>query len=182
MGVAPLPDPLSYLPSPVTDPPANVTVNTQYASSGITGSATLTSNTIYILGGNGISLSGQDTVTGTNVMLFLTGANAAINLTGQGNVTLSPMTTGPYAGVTIFQDRSDSNGGAMKGNGNLTISGTIYAPAANITATGNGTTDAFGSQIIANSMTMKGNGTVNVAFDSGATAPVPSTRNFGLVE
>jgi hypothetical protein len=179
MGAAPLSDPMSYLPSPVTNPPSGI--NVVSLPNGITGSMTLTSNTIYILGGNGISLSGQDTLTGTNVMLFLSGANAAINLTGQGNVTLTPMTTGPYEGITIFQDRSNSNDGDMHGNGNLKISGTIYAPAANITATGNGATDAFASQIIANSMTMKGNGTVNVAFDASAPA-TPNIRNFGLVE
>jgi Putative Flp pilus-assembly TadE/G-like len=180
MGAAPLPDPLSYLPSPVTNPPSGISVVS--LPSGITGSMTLTSNTIYILGGNGISLSGNDSVTGSNVMLYLTGANASINLVGNGAVTLSPMTTGPYAGITIFQDRSDSNGGAMKGNGNLNVTGTIYAPAASLEDTGNGTTDVFGSQIIANSLSLKGNGTINVAFDSGASAPVPATRNFGLVE
>jgi Flp pilus assembly protein TadG len=179
-GAPQLADPLSYLPAPsATSPPTGINVIS--LPNGITGSTTLQSNTIYIVGGSGISLSGQQTLTGTNVMLYLTGANAAINLTGQGAVNLTPMTTGPYAGIIIFQDRSDYNGGTMKGNGNLNISGTIYAPAANITAVGNGSTDVFASQIIANSMTMKGNGTVNVDFDSNVNA-APATRSYGLVE
>jgi hypothetical protein len=181
MGATPLADPLSYLPSPVTAPPSGVTINTTYATSGITGSTALASNTVYIVGGNGVSLSGQETLTGTNVMLFITGANASISLTGQGNVSLTPMTSGPYQGITFYQDRSDSNTDVLHGNGNLSIYGTIYAPAANVTATGNGTTDVFGSQIIANSMTMKGNGNVNVDFDA-ASGYVPNVRNFGLVE
>ena len=69
----------------------------------------------------------------------------------------------------------------MAGNGNMTISGTIYAPAASVEATGNGATDVFGSQIISNSMTVKGNGTVKVAFDANSNA-IPDYRYFGLVE
>jgi hypothetical protein len=150
---------------------------------GITGSTALASNTIYLVGGAGISLTGQQTLTGSNVMLYLTGANASINLSGQGSVTLSPMTSGAYAGITIFQDRTDSNQGTMVGNGNLNITGTIYAPAADIQAKGNGSTDGFASQIIAQSMTMKGNGNVNVNFDpNNTTGLVPNTRSFGLVE
>jgi Flp pilus assembly protein TadG len=180
-GATQLPDPLSYLPSPATNAPSGVTVNTQYASSGITGSTTLASNTVYIVGGSGISLSGNATLSGTNVMLYITGANASISLTGNGAVNLTPMATGPYAGVIFFQDRSNLNGDDLHGNGNLQIYGTIYAPAANVTATGNGTTDVFASQIISSSLTTKGNGTVNVKFDAN-NAPTPAIRNLELVE
>ena len=44
-----------------------VTVDTTYASSGITSGVTLNSDTIYVVGGNGIKMS-QGTVSGTNVM------------------------------------------------------------------------------------------------------------------
>jgi hypothetical protein len=181
-GAAPLADPLSYLPAPSAgNAPAGI--NVVSLPSGINGSMTLNSNTIYLVGGNGISLSGNATLTGSNVMLYLTGPNASISLTGNGAVNLSPMTTGPYAGIVMFQDRSDSSSGDLHGNGNLNITGTIYAPAAALTATGNGTTDVFGSQIIADTLTVKGNGTVNVNYDPNATARVAtSTRNFGLVE
>jgi hypothetical protein len=178
MGAAPMADPLANLPAPnSSSPPSGISVVS--LPNGITSSMTLTSNTIYIVGGSGINLSGQSTLTGTNVMLYLTGPNASISLTGQGSVNLTPMTSGPYKGVAIFQDRTDSNSGRLDGNGNLSISGTIYAPDANLTMTGNGATDVFGSQVIANTLTTKGNGTVNVAYDPNTVAP---TRDFGLVE
>jgi hypothetical protein len=144
---------------------------------------TLASNTIYLVGGPGISLQGNSTLTGSNVMLYITGPNAAIKLDGNGSVNLTPLTSGPYQGITFFQDRSDSNGDTLTGNGNLSIEGTIYTPAASLTAVGNGTTDVFGSQIIANTLTVKGNGTVNVDFDAGSNSGnVPNTRYFALVE
>jgi hypothetical protein len=126
-------------------------------------------------------LNGNDTLTGSNVMLYLTGPNASIDLEGNGAVTLSPMTTGPYAGITLFQDRTNTNGATLAANGNINITGTIYAPAANVNYQANGTTDVFGSQIIAQSLALTGNGTVNVDFDSSSQA-VPATRDFGLVE
>jgi hypothetical protein len=116
-------------------------------------------------------------------MLYVTGPNAAISMTGNGAVNLSPMTTGPYAGMVLFQDRSDSNGDKLTGNGNLNITGTIYSPDASMTAVGNGTTDVFGSQIIANTLTVKGNGTVNVDYNPSLTPNVSAAlRKFGLVE
>jgi hypothetical protein len=182
MGAAPLPDPLAYLPAPTAaNAPPGVSVVS--LPNGINTSTTLASNTIYIVGGNGINLQGNATLTGTNVMLYVTGPKAAITLDGNGAVTLTPMTSGPYQGIMFFQDRSDTNGAALTGNGNLNIEGTIYTPSASLTAVGNGTTDVFGSQIIANTLTVKGNGTVNVDFDAGNNSGnVPNTRNFSLVE
>jgi Flp pilus assembly protein TadG len=179
-GAAQLPDPLSYLPAPnAGNAPAGI--NVVSLPNGISGSMALTSNTIYIVGGNGVSLNGFDTLTGSNVMLYLTGSKASIDLAGNGAVTLSPMTTGPYAGITLFQARSDTNGARLVGNGNMNITGTIYAPAANVNAEANGTTNVFGSQIIAKSLALTGNGTVNVDFDPDSQV-VPATRAFGLVE
>ncbi len=123
-------------------------------------------------------LSGNNTVTGSNVKIYLTGANAAVTLVGNGSLSLTPMTTGPYAGLSIFQDRSDSSSWDLHGNGGMNVTGTIYAPAASITATGNG--NALGSQLIANNITLKGNGN-GVAFNP-TFGGIAATRNFGLVE
>jgi hypothetical protein len=175
-GATPFADPLSYLPVPSTsNPPSGI--NVVSLPNGITDSMPLDSNTIYIVGGPGILLSGGATLTGTNVMVYVTGPSAAISLTGTGTVSLTPMTTGPYAGVVLFQDRSDTNGGTLDGSGNLSITGTIYAPAAGLSlrAALGDTTDVFGSQIIASTLTLSGRGTVNVDYN----APM---REVGLVE
>jgi hypothetical protein len=60
----------------------------------------------------------------------------------------------------------------------LNATGTIYAPAAQVVTSGNG--GNVGSQIIASSLTMNGNG------DAVAYGTTPgnhaATRSFGLVE
>ena len=174
-----LPDPLSYLPAPPsTSNAGGVTVDSSTYAGGISGSASLTSNTIYIVGGNGIDLSGKESVTGTNVMIYLSGTGAGISLKGQSSLSLSPVSTGTYSGVSIFQARNNSTAWAVPGNGTLNATGTIYAPAASIITSGNG--GNVGAQIIASSMTMNGNGDA-VAFNASA-GNIAATRNIRLVE
>jgi hypothetical protein len=184
-GAPQLPDPLGYLPTPsANNAGTGVRVDTTFATSGITGSVTLTPNTIYVVGGNGISLNGQSSVSvqgnGANggVMIYLTGARAAISVSGQSSVSLFALSAGTYAGMSIFQDRSDATGWHVSGNGTLSSTGTIYAPAANVITSGNGGTVAY--QIIASSMTM--NGTDDVVAYSTTAGQIAATRSFGLVE
>jgi hypothetical protein len=153
-------------------------VNTTYATSGITGSATLNSNTIYIVGGSGINLSGPASVTGTNVMIYLTGSNAGISLSGQSSINLTALSTGTFKGMSVFQDRSDSTAWKVNGNGTMNATGTIYAPAAQVFSSGNGGNVA--TQIIASSLRMNGNGDA-IAYQPGL-GKIAATRSVGLVE
>ena len=142
----------------------------------------MTSNTIYIAPAGGLSLSGTYIITGTNVMIFVPSGSININPTGTGAVTLSPMTTGPYAGVTIFQDRSDPNPDTLVGNGNLNITGSIYAPAAIVNATGNG---LHGCLRFPDHRAIPDDaGDCHSGFRPSATPPGPAgtLRNFGLVQ
>ena len=45
-------------------------------------------------------------LTGSNVMVFLTGVSR-VHSGNNNSLTLSAPTSGPYAGIAIFQDRSD---------------------------------------------------------------------------
>ena len=180
-GAPQLPDPLSYLPDPpsASNAGSGVTVNTTYASSGITGTVTLNPSTptIYIVGGNGID---KATLVANNAMFYLSGS-AGINLAGNSSVSINQTTqfsTGTYAGISIFQARDDSTTWAVKGNGVLNALGTLYAPAAQVISSGNG--GNVGSQIIASSMTMNGNGDA-IAYGSGNVG-IARIRQLGLVE
>ena len=101
MGATALSDPLAYLPAPsISNPPPGFSVQNL---PNIGNNTVLTSNTIYIAPSGGLSLSGNNSITGTNVMIYV--PTGSINLTGNGTVSLTPMTTGPYAGVILFQAR-----------------------------------------------------------------------------
>lgn len=182
LGAAVTPDPLAGLPVPsvtnnqgtVSTKKGNVTLQPGYYPGGISisgGTVTLSPG-IYNLGGAGISLTGQGSVTGDGVTLYLSGT-AGISLTGQGSVTLTPPTSGTYQGVTVFQDRANTTADSLTGNGSIQIDGALYMPAAAVSMTGNGNT--YGSMMVADTANLTGNGTININFAGGNKPPLPSS-------
>ena len=99
---------------------------------------------VFILAGGGISLAGNSSLTGTGVMLYLTnasypvtgGACATLAINGNNGTQLSPPTSGPYAGLGIWQDVACSGAMSIGGNGQIDSTGTIYAPSAQLVGQG----------------------------------------------
>ena len=187
----PTPDPLAYLPPP--SPGATIPGNGKYNKSetlepgfypdGIQASATgvvLTLNPgIYYLGSGGLSITGGAGVIGEGVMIYNAGtANQdKITITGTGEVSLSPMTTGIYRGILLFQNRANLEDVTVTGSGNMNITGTIYAPGAQLNVKGEG--DLVGSQYIVYRVNITGNGVLNVNYDENNSV---KTRIIQLVE
>ena len=125
----------------------------------------------YILQG-GISVSGQANLssqsgapgTSQGVLLYVTGGS--INFSGQGYVSLAPLSNpSPYPVIApnlgIWQDKSDTKPVIIAGNASGNIySGTIYAPTASVGGSGNGSYTA--GSVIASSLTCSGNGTETI--------------------
>ena len=64
------------------------------------------------------------------------GTYGSISLSGNGSYHLTPPTTGTYAGIVIFQARDNSKALTVSGNASG-MTGTIYAPAAQLSESGN---------------------------------------------
>ena len=181
----PIPDPYANLPDPNTSTMTAYTTTSSVPGPGdyknavaLTHSQTLSSG-IYVFE-QGLSISGNPsvTVTGSNVLLFIGIPNAApstpqpavYSVTGNGTINFTAMTTGTYAGIVIFQSRTDSNTLNIAGNGtSTTYTGVIYAPDAQVNTSGNGTTATSG--VIAQSLACGGNGGVTI----GSTVPTTTT-------
>jgi Flp pilus assembly protein TadG len=188
------PDPLANLPPPSSSGmttqsnsainltgSASRTLNPGIYNGGISmsGSSSVTLNPgIYYMNGGGISMSGTSSITGNGVLIYNTGGGS-INMSGTGNITLSPMTSGAYAGTTIFQDRSDSASASMSGGSNINNSGTFYLPNAELTLSGTSGVATFGSQFITRTLAFSGSGGINVNYSTGAVA---SRTSISLVE
>jgi Flp pilus assembly protein TadG len=185
-GVGSMADPLANVPPPtVTNNLGGVslsgnqskTISPGYYPNGISvnGNGNLTLNPgVYNLGGNGLSITGNGQLTANGVMLYLSGSGA-LNLTGNGAVVLTPpsATAYPqYAGISVFQDRADTAADSIKGNGNMSVDGAIYLPSAPATLNGNGGT--LGAQLIANTLSITGNGSVTINFANGTKPQLPS--------
>lgn len=91
---------------------------------------------IYIMKGGGLSVTRGATLIGNQAMIYNTGANYPTSpATGVGPITLSgtvsswtPPSSGTYAGILIFQDRTSSAPMTISNSISLDGTGVIYGP------------------------------------------------------
>jgi hypothetical protein len=97
------------------------------------------------------------------------GVCGSVSLAGSGTMTLSAGSTGSYAGMIVFQDRSCVGAVAITVRTGTTLNGTLYVPAAtlNLTIANNVT---IASQIVAYELGMTGNNVLTMSFTPGAVA------------
>ena len=138
------------------------------------GTLTLSPGTYYINGG-GFSVTGNASLTGNGVTIYNAPASTQtsqdINIAGNGTLSLTPPASGTYQGLTIFQASGATNTVSIAGNGATnSIQGTIYAPSAPVSLSGNGTLTV--AQIVSDTLNVSGNGT-DVVNDTGNTALTP---------
>ena len=195
--VPPTADPLAALPAPnPADYPVRAASQTSISSGSVTlqpgvyeggisvsGQAALTLTPgVYVLDGGGFQVSGNATATGDGVMLYNTGGSLAgsINVSGDGQVNLSPPTGGVYQGISLFQDRTVSQTIQISGNGAVQITGMVYAPAATVQLSGNGGAggDTLGGGYVVSQMAISGNADFRIKQGSSR----PRIPDVGLVE
>ncbi len=193
----PTPDPLAYIPPP---DPTTLTVQstkqtnmagnqTYYLQPGVyvggihaSGQANLVlAPGIYYMQGGGFSFTGQGSFTGNGVMIYSDpqSNNDMVNINGLGQINWTPMTSGPYAGIALWQRRDSTNTVTLTGNGTSAIYGTFYAQHGLLSTTGNGGQDVLGSQYISYDVKLGGNGNFNITWQQQTSA---RTRVLNLVE
>ena len=126
---------------------------------------------VYIVAGGGFQISGNASVTGSQVTIYNAGSNfpapggntASIQLSGNGSYHLSPPIAGPTSGVLIFQARDNTRGISLSGNSTGML-GTIYAPQAQLTLSGNGELQA---SLIVDNLRLSGNAASSLTAGSG---------------
>ncbi len=177
-GVAPESDPLAYLTEPTV---GSCTYSTQqvYNGSGsatlspgvycggilVNGTETITLNAgTYIIDGGSLTVNGTSTVTGTNVMFYITGG-ASVTFNGSNSTKLVAPTTGTYAGILFFQDRTDSSAVTINGTNETQITGALYFPDAQLTYNGGGPATAY-TILVANTIVFNGSSTINDNYAS----------------
>jgi hypothetical protein len=127
---------------------------------------------IYYMDGGGFSFAGNGALNAQGVMIVNApqSANDTISINGNGAVNLSPITTGIYAGISLWQQRTSTNTIQVTGNGGQTITGTFYTAHGTLSVGGNGTNNVIGSQYISDMLTVNGNGNFVVQWNANLVA------------
>jgi hypothetical protein len=180
--VAPSPDPLQTLSAPdPTQYPVQSSVATTISGStsvtlqpgvyqggiAVSGSASVTLQPgVYILQGGGLQVSGNASISGNGVMIYNTtdalGASGAITLNTYGTINLTPPTSGSYAGISLFQDRTLNTALQITANASIQMPGIVYAPAASVNLSGSVAGNILGGGYIVSSLQVSANAQVNI--------------------
>ncbi len=182
-GVAAAADPLANLPAPAV----GACNYTNYSVSGgatktlspgvycngisVSGGANVTFNPgTYILEGGGLQLSGGCTATGAGVMFYNTAGSGygygGISFSGGTRDVLSAPTTGTYAGILFFQDRSIASpaSSSFSGGASAILNGTLYFPTSALSYSG-GTGTAY-TILISKQISFSGGAMLNNDYSS----------------
>lgn len=132
----------------------------------------------YIMKGAGVDLSGNSSINGSGVFIFITQSSyplsggtcpsVAFDLTGTAASTLTPPTSGTYDGMLVYLDPECSGTLRIGGNGAVTTTGTIYAPEGRVALNGNNAA-VTASQIVARTIDVQ-NADITLNYSTGDTA------------
>ncbi len=184
-GVSRLGDPLGYITAPtvgscnynnyVAGGGQTLTVNPGVYCGGMQlgNGARVTFNAgTYIIKGGGLNINGGVTATGTGITFYNTGAAgytySPIVIGNGAVVTFSAPTTGGYAGILFFQDRSIVSAAMNQfvGGTTMNLTGSMYFPTTPVTfSNGNSTASPY-SIIVAKNVVFSGGVKVNNDYSS----------------
>jgi len=190
-GMIPASDPLGYLS---TQNPGGCDVTNLIINSGIrilnqgvfcggitiSGSAAVTFNPgLYVIkpiGGlpAGLVINSSGTVSGDGVTFYNGAASGPLSISSTGTVSLTAPTSGPYAGILMFQDPSNTSSATVGGGSNSTFVGALYFPNAPLSINNIGLGGAC-TIVVASSVDIRGNTnrfSANLSLSLGGCSPI----------
>jgi Flp pilus assembly protein TadG len=202
-GTAPINDPYASVPVPSfsgcnqtnysnnssTPQTLNATGTTPYVfcnGLNLTGQASLTLGAgIYIIDRGTFSMGGQSTLTATSgTTIVLTSSTSAnyptASIGGGASMSITAPSTGATMGLALFQDRNAPSSGSntLDGGGTQNITGAIYFPNQAVEYVGGASTGgAVCTQLIAYTLSFKGNSNFNSNCTGVGTSGIGSTSN-----
>jgi Flp pilus assembly protein TadG len=130
---------------------------------------------------NDFKTTGGSALTGSEVMFYQ--RNGIVSIQG-GDNTLSARTTGAYRGLLFYMPISNTSGSiTINGGSSSTYFGSIVAPGAHVTLNGGGDTSGpIHTQVIADTISLGGNGTLQLFYDADQQYMPPISAGIQLVK
>jgi hypothetical protein len=120
---------------------------------------------LYIIDGGTLSATSTAVLNGTGVTFFLTNG-ARLDINGQARLNLSAPTSGTYAGLLFFADRSGSSlNHVLNGTSDSVVTGAVYTPNDNLAFSGTTNYTTGCTQVIARTLDLTGNSGIGVNCD-----------------
>lgn len=195
----PISDPLAGLPEPQCTVNGSVVGGVhQPGRYGGSGQPSLSGNQnktfapgIYCISGN-VSVAGNGSWSGNGVLLYF--MNGALSFRGNGNLTLTAPNAAncignngdltascTFQGIVMYSARSNTSTLDARGNGDIKITGLVYALNGRVEAKGGGADPdewVVKGQIIAGSVAGDGNGSFVVSYDADNTYHLNALMNL----
>jgi Flp pilus assembly protein TadG len=114
----------------------------------------------YVIKG-GINMTGQTTIRGTGVTIYI--ETGGVNMAGGATVDLTAPSSGYYQGILMFQARTNTTMSNLVGGTGQLMNGVLYFPAAQLRYTGGSSTAATQTTIVSNTLDMVGNSYISAA-------------------
>jgi hypothetical protein len=139
---------------------------------------------VYIMAGGGFTKAANPTIIGDGVTIYVTDCNGPndtsscqgdgvgkpVKLTGSGVLDLEPPTSGPYQGVTFWQDEQITSPFEISGDNSL-VQGIFYAPGARLDLGGGANLGVV--QLVADKVRISGNAPINLEYGEFRTFETP---------
>jgi Flp pilus assembly protein TadG len=186
-GASPIPDPFAGLPAP-TDASAcktvsGTTLNPGNYCSGFSmngGNVTLNPG-VYIISGGAFKLNGNLTLTGTGVTFYIK-TGTSISMNGNSTVNLTAPTTGPYAGMLFFGERTNTASHLFNGNNSSHMTGNLYFAGGTVGYSGSFSGQNGCTQIVADQVDWTGNSSFSIDCSTYGMSPIPTSTTAKLSE
>jgi len=138
------------------------------------GTTTLAAGT-YIISGGQFKLNGNATLSGTGVTFYIK-SGVSISINGNSTLNLSAPTTGPYAGMLFFGDRSNTATQTFNGSNTSHLTGNLYFAGGTVAYAGNFAGTNGCTQIVADKVDWTGNSTFSADCSAYGMGTIPATN------
>jgi hypothetical protein len=185
-GAPPVADPFANVPAPSASgscmPSNGNTLQPGTYCSGLTLNGNVTLNPgVYVVQGD-FKINSNASISGSGVTIYVTNGGR-VTMNGNATVNLSAPTSGTYAGMLFFGDRS-SNGGVNNFNGTASshMTGNIYFANQEVDYLGNFTGMNGCVRVVGRTVQWTGNTSVSNDCSSYGMQQIPAQQIIALVE
>ena len=186
----PIQDPFLDLPAPtatgscLSDNGATLNPGRYCAGMDLKGTVTLNPG-VYVVSGGDFKVNANAVVSGSGVMIYLTGA-ARVSMNGNSTTTLSAPTSGTYSGVLFFGDRTNNGttNNTFNGTDSSLLTGYLYFASQPVNYLGNFSGTQGCTRVVASVIQWSGNTTVDDTQDCASLGlrKTPTSQIVYLVE